>query len=113
MFNINTDTKEIYTVKGDTANFAMNIAPYQKQEGDKLTFTVKKRYGAPAVMIIEADENGQFHIPHSAYDNIAPGYYLYDIQLTTEQGEVYTVVGPANMTIDIEITAEEDDTDAE
>jgi hypothetical protein len=108
MFVINPDNKEIYTIKGDTANFNMNIRPYERQEGDSLVFTVKKRYGAPPLMVIEADAENNFHIPHSAYDNIAPGFYLYDIQLTTEQGEVYTVVGPATMTIDIEITAEGD-----
>ena len=107
MFSIDVNTKEIYTIKGDTANFKMSIAPYELKTGDKLIFTVKKRYGAPVVITKEADADGQFHIAHEDYDNVAPGYYLYDIQLTTAEGEVYTVVGPANITIDIEITADE------
>lgn len=106
MFSIDTNTKAIYTIKGDTANFKMSIAPYEVKNGDTLTFTVKKRYGGPVVLTTDADELGQFHIAHEDYDNVAPGFYLYDIQLTTAEGEVYTVVGPANMTIDIEITAD-------
>lgn len=105
MFSID-ENKNIYTIKGDTANFSMAIAPYQVKEGDTLTFTVRKRYGSPVLITENADENGMFHISHEDYDNVAPGYYIYDIQLTTAEGEVFTVIGPAHYTVDIEVTTE-------
>lgn len=103
MFKIDED-KNIYTIKGDTSHFRMEIAPYEMREGDTLTFTVRKRYGSPVLITENADENGWFHISHEDYDNVAPGNYIYDIQLTTAEGEVYTVIGPAHYTVDIEIT---------
>ncbi len=105
MFSID-ENKNIYTIKGDTAHFKMAISPYEVQEGDVLTFTVRKRYGGPVVITTNADEDGVFHIAHEDYEDVTPGYYIYDIQLTTEQGEVYTVIGPAHIAIDIEVTTE-------
>lgn len=105
MFKID-DEQNIYTIKGDTANFKMDISPYQVKDGDTLTFTVRKRYGSEVMIACNADENGLFHIAHEDYDNVAPGYYLYDIQLTTTEGEIYTVIGPAHYTVDIEITTQ-------
>lgn len=105
MFVINED-KSIYTIKHDTAHFTVSIAPYELRVGDILTFTVRKRYRSAVIIATNADEDGYFNIASSDYDGVEPGYYLYDIQLTTGEGEIFTLVPPSPFTIDIEITEE-------
>lgn len=105
MFIVDKD-KNIYTVLHDTAHFKMEIAPYEVKENDTLTFTVRKRYGSNIVLTTNADEDGMFHIESDMYDGVEPGNYLYDLQLTTGEGEIYTVVPAHPITIDIEITEE-------
>lgn len=103
MFKID-ENKNIYTIKGDTSHFRMEIAPYEMRDGDTLTLTVRKRYGSEVVLTGNADQDAWFHITHEMYERVEPGNYLYDIQLTTGDGEVYTLIGPAHFTVDIEIT---------
>ena len=105
MFVYNESTHDIYYIKGDTAHFSIEVSPFKPEEGDILNFTVKKRYGAPALISLTADNDMMFHLSAADYSaDMAPGDYLYDIQLTTGQGEIYTLVGPARFEMDIEIT---------
>ena len=108
MFKYNEETSDIYYIKGDTAHFKINVSPFHPEEGDILNFTVKKRYGTPAVIALTADSEMNFDIKPEDTNNLTPGEYLYDIQLTTGAGEIYTLVGPARFTMDIEITTPED-----
>ena len=109
MFIYNEETQNIYYVLGDTAHFKIEVSPFKPEEGDILNFTVKKRYGAPTAIQLTADDDMNFDLSANDYKYaIEPGDYLYDIQLTTGEGDIYTLVGPAIMTIDIEITTPEE-----
>lgn len=109
MFVYNENTQDIYYIKGDNAHFKIEVSPFKPEEGDILNFTVKKRYGAPAEISLTADDEMNFDLSASDYRrDLEPGDYLYDIQLTTGLGEIYTLVGPAKFVMDIEITEPEE-----
>lgn len=109
MFKYDENTHDIYYIKGDTAHFKINVSPFHPEEGDILNFTVKKRYGVPAAISLTADDDMNFTIQPEDTNMLTPGDYLYDIQLTTGIGEIYTLIGPAKFTMDIEITTPEEE----
>lgn len=106
MFIYDDNSKDIYYIKGDTAYFKVEFSPFKLEDGDFLNFTVKKKYGAPALISLTADEDGMFTLTADDYSaDLEPGEYLYDVQLTTNMDEIFTVIGPARFIMDIEITA--------
>lgn len=105
MFIINGNTIEI--TRGDTGEFDIALnnidgTPYEPQEGDVITFTVKKGTQEKEILI---QKTGQ-HIEIKPDDtkDLLYGTYKYDIQVTFANGKVCTVVTPSDFKIKDEVT---------
>ena len=99
MFSV-SKSGEIKLTRGDTARLTVSIAddagePYTMQEGDILTMTVKKNItdAEPCIQKTASGSN-TFHIKPTDTASLAFGKYKYDVQLTTLDGDVYTVIPP-------------------
>ena len=109
MLNINGS--KIILTRGDSAHISVpitridgdNISPYEIQPSDHLRFTAKKSYSdhLPALQI-EADSRGQFKISPQDTKELEFGTYVYDIELETSEGDIYTVVPNGSLVIDRE-----------
>lgn len=92
----------IRLTRGDTARFDVDIinqvdgTPYELQEGDVLTLTVRLTPSTPEKAVQREAEPGTTSIYLRPEDtaNLGVGQYVYDIQLTTAAGDIYTVIGP-------------------
>lgn len=100
----------ISLTRGDTAYLHLNLTnngePYEFQEGDTVTLTVKQNY--------DEEKNYLFQKVVAAGDTIVIepqdtkpyeyGRYVYDVQVNTAIGEVFTVVGPNTFKLTKEAT---------
>lgn len=101
----------ISLTRGDTAYLSLNLTnndgePYEFKNGDTVTLSVKKDY--------EDVENYLFQKVVAAGDTIVIepqdtkpyeyGRYVYDVQVNTAVGEVFTVLGPNTFKITKEAT---------
>lgn len=78
---------------------------YEMQSGDTLQFTVREKIGAEDTEISKTviGEN-VIELTPSDTKTLPYGRYVYDIQLTTEFGKVYTVIPPAGFYVCEEVT---------
>lgn len=92
MFNIEDGT--IYLTRGDDAVIPVLLKvrgePYEMQEGDTLTFTVRK-FGAEEPLFSAVSETNEITVKHELTDGLEFGKYDADIQLTTWEGSIHTV----------------------
>ena len=100
---------DIQLTRGDSAFFELSITledgtTYTREDGDKLIFTVKKSYNSEYEYIQKEIDGLDFAISASETSELDYGNYWYDIELTTWDGGVYTVVGPARLIIREEVT---------
>lgn len=100
----------ISLTRGDTAYLYLDLTsdgePYEWDDGDTWTFTVKFNY--------DEEENYLFQKTVKAGDTIVIepsdtkpyeyGRYVYDLQVNTAIGEVFTVIGPNTFKITKEAT---------
>ncbi|MBQ9621207.1 MAG: hypothetical protein IJR41_04650 [Atopobiaceae bacterium] len=78
---------------------------YEREEGDQLVLTVKRDANTEEALIqLSADADCTFYFTPSATDGMDYGTYKYDIQLTTAQGEVYTVIPVSTFVVMEEVT---------
>lgn len=105
------DNKNRITLtRGDTAVIKL----YVRDARDKsvkidsqcsCVLTVKENTGTDAVLLqITADKDGSFtflpeHTKHLKYGN-----YVYDVQVTLDEDDIYTVIPPSRFTIAEEVT---------
>jgi uncharacterized protein YfaS (alpha-2-macroglobulin family) len=89
---------EIQLTRGDTAELTVDITDseggaYSVKEDDTLTLTVKKNYEdtEPLIKKVVTGINF-FHIEPEETKGLDFGKYKYDVQLTTANGDNYTVV---------------------
>ena len=108
MFDIST-YGEIELTRGDTARFKVTVVndvgdEYIPGSGDTLTMTVRRTAADNIVLqkIISAADS--FHIRPEDTSGLALGDYVYDVQLTTAGGDVYTVVPPSPFALGQEVT---------
>lgn len=110
MLYANSD-RTIRLTRGDTARLNVTIKTnvsqgvYEVKPEDILVLTVKKsvRDVEPAVQVINTGSS-VFHIKPEDTNNLAFGKYLYDVQITTSTGDVYTVIGPCTFELMKEVT---------
>ena len=109
MFRID-DSNVITLTRGDTCAFDVEIktdsgATYTPQEGDTVTFTVKKDTKTADVIIQKTGTT----IVLNPIDtkNLKYGSYLYDVTLTTPSNAVYTIITPTEFIIAEEINWED------
>lgn len=111
MFVVEKFTKKITLTRGDNAELAISLFDefgnaYELQPGDSLTFSMKKEVTDESLALEKEITSGNvFNFVPSDTANLPFGKYLYDIQLNTAGGEVYTVIPPSNFIVGEEITA--------
>lgn len=101
----------IRLTRGDTAKLTVPIendldnSSYVMDEQDTLTFTIKKsvKDNEKLVQKVVTGSNN-FHIKPEDTDSLPFGKYVYDVQLTTAGGDVYTVIEPTSFEILSEVT---------
>lgn len=100
----------ISLTRGDTAYISLalvdNGEPFKWKDGDTVTLTVKRTYediedylfqkivAGGDTIVIEPIDTKQYEY----------GRYIYDVQVNTAIGEVFTVVGPATFKLTKEAT---------
>ncbi len=89
MFNINGN--EIEMTRGDTVAFQVYVTGYKPQDDDEIVMTIKKRITDSSPVLTKHVEDGV--IVFEPKDTIGLlGTYVYDIQITTALGAVYTPI---------------------
>lgn len=101
----------IHLTRGDTARISVPITneqtgtDYELTDKDTLILTIKKRE-TDSTSLLQKIINGSstFYIQPIDTKDLAFGKYVYDVQLTTEAGDVYTVIVPTTFEILKEVT---------
>lgn len=101
----------IRLTRGDTARFTIDIndtsseSYYQLIENDILELTIKAsvKDNVPLISKKIVGSN-EFHIEPSDTKNLSFRKYIYDVQLTTSDGDVYTIIEPSTFEIMKEVT---------
>ena len=102
----------IHLTRGDTARFSIGRivntvtnTNYTPTAEDTVTMTIKKTTldAAPCVQII-VPGGEVFHIKPEDTKEMAFGKYVYDVQLTMADGDVYTIIPLATFDLQKEVT---------
>lgn len=102
----------IHLTRGDTARFSIGQIEntitntnYTPTADDTVTMTIKKTVlqADPCVQII-VPGGDVLHIKPEDTKAMAFGKYVYDVQLTTADGDVYTVIPPTPFELLKEVT---------
>ena len=93
----------IKMTKGDSAMFNVAITyadgtPYELKSGDTLKMTVRRTIGSEVLLESEST-TGTITLTHEMTSNLIPGQCVYDIELKTSTGEVYTVIPESTLTL--------------
>lgn len=108
---LNVTGTSIQLTRGDTAHISVSIDDniagnkYELSPNDTLTFSVKRNV-TDKTTLIEKKLNGTnvFHIKPNDTSGLSFGKYVYDIQLDTEDGDVYTIIAPSVFEVMKEVT---------
>lgn len=106
---LKVENGNIRLTRGDSATLTVKLeqdgAEVEVGPNDQLTLTVKRSTtSADALVEKTATGTNTIAIDPADTEELAYGSYKYDVQLTTEDGGVYTVVGPATFRIAEEVT---------
>lgn len=98
----------VYLTRGDSAYLELNIrssnGPYIFQDGDVIALTIKKSVHDENVILQKLARDGELKIEPSDTKLLDYGEYVYDIQITTSDGDVFTVISPAKFVLKDEVT---------
>ena len=108
MFKISGNTIQI--TRGDTGIFTLAIKSGGQSydySNDQVLFTVKRNTNTPEIIFQKEIEYGQtVVIQPEDTENLPYGTYTYDVQVTTSQGIVNTVITPNPFIVAPEVTWE-------
>lgn len=97
--------------RGDTLPIVINITnnyePYELEEGDILTFTVKETTNLNDAVLIQKTMDattGPYCELTPQDTNIPYGKYKYDVELAQANGRVFTIIKPSQFTVTEEVT---------
>lgn len=97
----------ITLTKGDTAYLSVALTdasgqPYELQTGDLLTLTIRRVADAESdVLLTSVSDTTTLTLTAEQTALLPVGPLSYDIQLTTQAGEVFTVVGASTVRPDL------------
>lgn len=101
----------ISMTRGDTAKFTvpikdqLNNQTYTIKTTDKLKFTIKKKVTDETALVSkEVTGDNKFQLNPADTNELSYGKYVYDVQLTNEFDEVYTVIEPTSFELLSEVT---------
>lgn len=108
MFLIEKNNR-IRLTKGDTATMLVEAYDLDKKKytfaaDDKIVLTVRKTVNAPISFQKEVDETHHIIIESTDTAELAAGLYMYDVQLTTKEGFVYTIIPPTFFELTAEVS---------
>jgi hypothetical protein len=96
----------IKLTRGDSATLYITVnhetisGSYKIADNDTLRLTVRKTTKSDEVCFQKVVTGSDaFHIEPSDTSDLEFGKYKYDVELTTESGEVYTIIEPSNFQI--------------
>ena len=103
------DTK-ITLTRGDTFKTVIVIknqdgVVYQLQDGDVVRFAMKKKYKDEKPLLVKILDNEDLLLELTPEDtkNLNYGDYVYDIEITLSNGEVYTFIDKATLRLTEEV----------
>lgn len=101
----------IRLTRGDTARLTVPITNemdnsiYEMDPNDTLAFTIKKNVKSDTSLVQKiCIGSNTFHIAPIDTEELSFGKYVYDVQLTKNNGDVYTVIEPKTFEILPEVT---------
>lgn len=108
MLSVNGST--IVMIRGDTGtlNIALKLdgTQYAISSTDKAAFSLKADFSATAYILQKSiPTTGKIKFTHDDTNDLGAGSYVWDIQVTTASGDVFTV-GPGRMKILPDVTRE-------
>ncbi len=108
MFKIDY-ANNITLTRGDSAYIEIELTDeddykYALEQGDSLILTVKQNARCANPILQKRFDDINVRIAPKDTQTMSYGSYCYDVQLTTADGDVYTVVGPARFTLCEEVT---------
>lgn len=105
------DKSTITLTRGDTFKAIVNIFdnegnPYTPSSGDKVRFAMKRNYDSTAELLILKDipiSTMILHLKPEDTKHLTFGNYVYDIELTKENGDVDTFITKAALILTEEV----------
>lgn len=101
----------IRLTRGDTARLTVSVVndingqPYEIASTDILYLTVRKKVKDPNYCFQKKlIGSNLFHIEPEDTEELDFGNYVYDVQLTRENGDIYTVIEPTRFEVMTEVT---------
>lgn len=107
MFKISDNN--IYIIRGDSAYFKLDILDARKRkytlkDTDKVILTVKKNTKSKEILIQKNLEESIFRFEPKDTQNLDYGRFVYDVQFTSLEGYVDTIISPHTFQILEEVT---------
>lgn len=107
MFSV--DNNEMKLTRGDTIKFKVDIfyengSPYIVRDGDTVTFSVKRNLKDSDYALQKVVNAGELISIEPEETSNLSGRYLYDVQLNTSLGEVFTIVSPSQLYVLEDVT---------
>lgn len=96
---------DIFIVRGDAATINLTIKDkvaknnYALDEKDKVTLSVKKDIYCKDILIQKDFENNTLWLEKEDTQNLDFGEYVYDVQLTYQDGKKDTIIQPSKFII--------------
>lgn len=107
MLKISNDNT-ISLTRGDTARISLAVKQADGTaydfSADTVLFTVKKNVHATESILQKTVTDGTVYIAPADTAELAYGEYAYDVQLTTQSGDVCTIIAPAKFVLEPEVT---------
>lgn len=99
----------IRMTRGDTVYLTVPLTTlteaYEMSSNDTLTLSVKKTVRDTEYLFQKVSTgSNEFHIEPADTADLAFGKYLYDVQINTSYGDVYTVIPPSTFELLTEVT---------
>ena len=99
----------IRLTRGDTAYLEIPLVTsdgiYEMSPEDTLTFSVKKNTRETEYIFQKVITGvNTFRVEPNDTDELTFGKYVYDVQLNTPEGDVYTVIPPSTFEVLAEVT---------